>query len=41
MSRMVKENSDIIASIPMKGKTNSLNASVSCAIVLSEVMKNR
>jgi len=41
MSRMVRENSDIIASIPMKGKTNSLNASVSCAIVLSEIMKNR
>ena len=41
ISRMVYENSDIIASIPMKGKINSLNASVSCAIVLSHIMKDR
>jgi len=41
ISRMVSENSDIIASIPMKGKINSLNASVSCAIVLSHIMKDR
>ena len=41
ISRMVYENSDIIASIPMKGKINSLNASVSCAIVLANIMKDR
>ena len=41
ISRMVYENSDIIASIPMKGKINSLNASVSCAIFLSHIMKDR
>lgn len=41
ISRMVSENSDIIASIPMKGKINSLNASVSCAIVLANIMKDR
>lgn len=41
ISRMVYKNSDIIASIPMKGKINSLNASVSCAIVLSHIMKDR
>ena len=41
ISIMVSENSDIIASIPMKGKINSLNASVSCAIVLSHIMKDR
>ena len=41
ISRMVSENSDIIASIPMKGKINSLNASVSCAIVLSHIMKDK
>ena len=41
ISRMVSENSDIIASIPMKGKINSLNASVSCAIILSHIMKDR
>lgn len=41
ISRMVSENSDIIASIPMKGKINSLNASISCAIVLSHIMKDR
>ena len=41
ISRMVSENSDIIASIPMKGKINSLNASVASGIVLSHIMKDR
>lgn len=34
VSRLVKENSDVIVSIPMKGKINSLNASVSSAILI-------
>lgn len=41
MSRLVKENCDFIAKIPMQGKVNSLNASVATAIVVFEAMKHR
>ncbi len=41
MSRLVRENCDFLIKIPMKGKINSLNASVSAAIVMYEVMKQR
>lgn len=41
MSRLVKENCDFIASIPMNGTTNSLNASVATAIVVFEAVKQR
>lgn len=41
MSRLVKEHCDFLIKIPMKGKINSLNASVSAAIVMYEVMKQR
>lgn len=41
MSRLVKENCDFIASIPMKGTTNSLNASVAAGIVIFEALKQR
>lgn len=41
MSRLVKENCDFIAMIDMVGKVNSLNASVSCGIVLSEIVSKR
>ena len=34
ISKIVKDNSDEIISIPMKGKVNSLNASVSAGILL-------
>lgn len=34
ISRLVKENSDEIISIPMKGELNSLNASVSAGILI-------
>jgi len=34
ISRLVRENSDEIISIPMKGKLNSLNASVSAGILI-------
>lgn len=34
ISRIVKENCDLIISIPMKGKINSLNASVSAGILI-------
>ncbi len=41
MSRLVKENCDDIITIPMKGKINSLNVSVACAIATFEVLKQR
>lgn len=41
LSRLVEENCDFIAKIPMKGKVNSLNASVAAALVIYEVVINR
>lgn len=41
MSKLVRENCDFIATIPMKGEVNSLNASVATAVVLFEAMKQR
>lgn len=41
LARMVRENCDFIASIPMNGKTNSLNASVAAGIVIYEAIKLR
>ena len=41
VSRLVKENSDFVASIPMKGKVNSLNASVAAGIVIFEAARQR
>lgn len=38
MSKVIKENVDFMAMIPMVGKINSLNASVSCGIVLSRIV---
>lgn len=40
MSRLIKESCDFIASIPMYGTVNSLNASVAAGIVLFEVRRN-
>lgn len=41
MSRIVRESCDFIVTIPMKGKVNSLNASVATAIVIYEAIKGR
>ncbi len=41
ISNIIRKNCDFIASIPMSGKINSLNASVSCGIVLSEIVLSR
>lgn len=41
ISRLVKENCDFMASIPMSGKVNSLNASVATALVVFEAVKSR
>lgn len=41
MSRLVRENCDVLLKIPMKGKITSLNASVSAGIVMYEAVKQR
>ena len=41
MSRLVKENCDEILKIPMTGNINSLNASASAAMTISEVIRQR
>lgn len=41
VSRLVRENSDFVVSIPMRGKVNSLNVSNAAAVVLFEVAKGR
>lgn len=41
ISRLVSENCDYLAKIPMKGTVNSLNASVACGIFLSEIVRSR
>lgn len=41
MSRVVKEACDFVASIPMKGTVNSLNASVAAALVLFKATEKR
>ncbi len=41
ISRLVKENCDYIVNIPMVGHVNSLNASVSAALVIYEVFRKR
>ena len=41
ISRLVRENCDFIAKIPMYGKINSLNASVAAGIMIYEVVRQR
>ena len=41
MSRLVRESCDFVASIPMRGTVNSLNASVAAGIMIYEVIRNR
>ena len=41
ISRLVKENCDMLVKIPMKGKITSLNASVSAGIIIYEAVKQR
>lgn len=41
ISEKVKKNCDFLIKIPMKGKVNSLNASVSTGIVIYEVLRQR
>lgn len=39
ISRLVREECDFLVKIPMWGKINSLNASVSCAVILYEIRR--
>lgn len=41
ISRLVKEKCDFIASIPMSGQINSLNASVAAGVLMYEAMRQR
>ena len=41
VSRLVKEKCDMIASIPMKGDIDSLNASVACGVLSYEIVRQR
>ncbi len=41
VSRLVKEQCDFRASIPMKGKIDSLNASVAAGILIYEIVRQR
>ena len=41
VSRLVKENCDFVASIPMKGNIDSLNASVAAGILAFEIARQR
>ena len=41
IKRIVGDNSDEIISLPMKGKINSLNASVAAGILIYEIMKSK
>lgn len=41
ISRLVLENCDYIVRIPMFGHINSLNASVSCGILVYQIIQNR
>ncbi|BBY94214.1 putative tRNA/rRNA methyltransferase [Mycobacterium gallinarum] len=41
LSRLVRENCDVIVSIPMAGPTESLNASVAAGVVLAEIARQR
>ena len=41
VSKLVKENCDMIASIPMKGDIDSLNASVATGVLAYEILRQR
>ena len=41
IGRLVAKNCDTVISLPMRGKINSLNASVAAGILMYEVMRKR
>jgi len=41
ISRLLRENSDFMISIPMYGKVNSFNVSTAAAVILCEAARQR
>ena len=41
MRRLTRENCDLLVKIPMRGKINSLNASVAGAVLMYEILRQR
>ena len=41
LSRLCRDKCDVIVSLPMQGKINSLNASVAAGILMYEVVRQR
>ena len=41
VGRLVREHCDMVASIPMKGDIDSLNASVAAGVLAWEIMRQR
>jgi 23S rRNA (guanosine2251-2'-O)-methyltransferase len=41
ISRLVREKCDFVVNIPMKGKVNSLNASVAAGILIYKIFEKR
>lgn len=41
VGRLVKQNCDVIVSLPMRGKVNSLNASVAASVIMYEIARQR
>ncbi|MDO4458839.1 MAG: 23S rRNA (guanosine(2251)-2'-O)-methyltransferase RlmB [Clostridia bacterium] len=41
VGRLIKEKCDFVISLPMKGRINSLNASVACGVICYEVSRQR
>ena len=41
LGRLVKENCDLVVSLPMQGGVGSLNASAAGAVLLYEVVRQR
>ncbi len=41
ISRLVRENSDFIASIPLKNDVTALNASIACSVFLAQIFSYR
>jgi 23S rRNA (guanosine2251-2'-O)-methyltransferase len=41
LRRTVKESCDLLVSLPMKGRVNSLNAAVAAGIIIFEIMRQR
>ena len=41
VKKSIKERCDGVLTLPLKGKVNSLNASVACGIVIFEILRQR